>query len=32
MTKEELEKYPLTGGLFKIETDVKGSPAYSFGG
>ncbi|MCM3719005.1 SMP-30/gluconolactonase/LRE family protein [Fictibacillus phosphorivorans] len=32
MTEEEWGKYPLTGGLFKVETDVKGSPAYSFGG
>jgi sugar lactone lactonase YvrE len=27
-----LEKYPASGGLFRIQTDVKGVPMYPFGG
>ncbi|MFD0050947.1 SMP-30/gluconolactonase/LRE family protein [Actinomycetes bacterium NPDC127524] len=30
MNDEQLAKYPLSGGLFKVKTGVKGLPAYSF--
>lgn len=32
MTSEELEKYPLSGALFKCEMDIKGFPGNYFGG
>jgi sugar lactone lactonase YvrE len=31
MSAEQLEKYPLTGGVFKIETQTQGMPTYLFG-
>ena len=31
MSNEQLAKYPLTGGLFCLQTDVKGMPTYSYG-
>jgi len=27
-----LKKYPLTGGLFRLETDVEGMPTFEFTG
>lgn len=30
LSKEQLNKYPLSGGLFKMKTDVKGSRSYGF--
>jgi sugar lactone lactonase YvrE len=32
MSAADLEKYPLSGGLFKAITETEGMPAYSFGG
>jgi sugar lactone lactonase YvrE len=32
MTEEQLDRYPYSGGLFRIKTEVKGSPAYYFKG
>jgi sugar lactone lactonase YvrE len=32
MGEDELEKYPHSGGLFRIRTEVKGVPAYVFNG
>ncbi|MBD8071557.1 SMP-30/gluconolactonase/LRE family protein [Bacillus sp. PS06] len=32
MTEEQLTDYPLSGGLFKLKTNVKGSPSYTFRG
>ncbi|RWZ58097.1 SMP-30/gluconolactonase/LRE family protein [Halobacillus fulvus] len=32
MSEQDLEAYPLSGGLFKVRTDRKGSPTYSFSG
>lgn len=32
LEKEALEKYPLSGGLFKVSPGVKGVPAYFFKG
>ncbi len=31
MSEENLEKYPLSGGLFKVETKVTGMPTFEFG-
>lgn len=30
MTNEELKKYPHAGGIFRIQTNIKGCPTYSF--
>ncbi|MDT3498070.1 SMP-30/gluconolactonase/LRE family protein [Bacillus toyonensis] len=30
MTDEELKKYPHAGGIFRIQTNIKGCPTYSF--
>ncbi|MFJ8353738.1 SMP-30/gluconolactonase/LRE family protein [Bacillus paramycoides] len=30
MTDEELKQYPHAGGIFRIQTNVKGCPTYSF--
>ena len=32
MTQAELERYPLSGGLFRLETGVRGMPTFEFGG
>ncbi|WP_449536340.1 SMP-30/gluconolactonase/LRE family protein [Ferdinandcohnia sp. Marseille-Q9671] len=32
LSEEQLTKYPYSGGLFRIEMDIKGSPSYSFRG
>jgi sugar lactone lactonase YvrE len=32
MSPEELVKYPLSGGLFRIRTDIRGMPTFEFGG
>jgi sugar lactone lactonase YvrE len=32
MHAEQLAKYPLSGGLFRIRTDIEGLPTFSFGG
>jgi sugar lactone lactonase YvrE len=32
MSKEQLVQYPLTGGLFRFQTDVKGMPTFIFKG
>lgn len=32
MTEEQLREYPLTGGLFKVRTGIKGAVNYSFEG
>lgn len=32
MTEEQLNEYPLTGGLFKVRTGIKGAVNYSFEG
>jgi sugar lactone lactonase YvrE len=32
MTAEQLEKYPLTGGLFRLRTDIRGMPTFDFAG
>ena len=31
MSNEQLAKYPLTGSLFRLQTDFKGMPTYSYG-
>jgi sugar lactone lactonase YvrE len=31
MSNEQLAKYPLTGGLYCLQTDVKGMPTYFYG-
>jgi len=31
MSEENLKKYPLSGGLFKVETKVTGMPTFEFG-
>jgi sugar lactone lactonase YvrE len=31
MSEAELTKYPLSGGLFKVETKVTGMPTFKFG-
>jgi sugar lactone lactonase YvrE len=31
MTEEQLSKYPLTGGLFRLQTEVKGMPTFAYG-
>jgi len=31
MSAEQLEQYPLTGGVFKIETQTQGMPTFVFG-
>jgi sugar lactone lactonase YvrE len=30
MSEENLKKYPLSGGLFKVETKVTGMPTFEF--
>jgi sugar lactone lactonase YvrE len=32
MSPEQLEEYPLSGGLFRIRTDIRGMPTFEFGG
>jgi sugar lactone lactonase YvrE len=32
MSAQRLEKYPLSGGLFRIRTDIPGMPTFEFGG
>jgi sugar lactone lactonase YvrE len=32
MSAEQLAKYPHSGGLFRLRTDVRGMPTYEFGG
>jgi sugar lactone lactonase YvrE len=32
MSAEELEQYPLSGGLFRIKTNIQGMPTFTFGG
>jgi sugar lactone lactonase YvrE len=32
MNAEQLAKYPLSGGLFRIKTDIQGMPTFEFGG
>ncbi len=32
MDADQLKRLPLSGGLFRIETGVKGTPTFSFGG
>jgi sugar lactone lactonase YvrE len=31
MSAEQLVKYPLTGGLFRLQTDVEGMATFNFG-
>jgi hypothetical protein len=31
MNDEQLSRYPLTGGLFRLQTTVKGMLTFSFG-
>jgi sugar lactone lactonase YvrE len=31
MSEAELKKYPLSGGLFKVETKITGMPTFTFG-
>jgi len=31
MSEENLKKYPLSGGLFKVETNITGMPTFEFG-
>jgi sugar lactone lactonase YvrE len=31
LSEEQLAQYPLTGGLFRLRTDVRGMPTFSFG-
>jgi sugar lactone lactonase YvrE len=31
MDEADLKEYPLTGGLFKVETNVVGMPTFQFG-
>jgi sugar lactone lactonase YvrE len=32
MSAETLKQYPLSGGLFRIKTDIQGMPTFQFGG
>ncbi|MGB8214359.1 MAG: SMP-30/gluconolactonase/LRE family protein [Anaerolineales bacterium] len=32
MSTEELAKYPLSGGLFRLRTNIQGMPTFQFGG
>jgi len=32
MNENQLKQYPLTGGVFKLETDVEGMPTFEFAG
>ena len=32
MSAEQLAKYPLSGGLFRIHTNIQGMPTFEFGG
>ena len=32
MDPEQLAKYPLTGGLFRVRTNIQGLPTFEFGG
>ncbi|MFC4323066.1 SMP-30/gluconolactonase/LRE family protein [Litchfieldia salsa] len=32
LDEEQLENYPFSGGLFRIKTDVKGTPSHTFKG
>jgi sugar lactone lactonase YvrE len=32
MNAEQLTKYPLSGGLFRIKTNIQGMPTFAFGG
>jgi sugar lactone lactonase YvrE len=32
MNAEQLAKYPLSGGLFRIRTNIRGMPTFEFGG
>jgi len=32
MSQEQLAKYPLSGGLFRIRTNIQGTPTFTFGG
>lgn len=32
LTPEQLEAFPLSGHLFRVETDIVGAPTYSYGG
>ncbi|NHM33896.1 SMP-30/gluconolactonase/LRE family protein [Neobacillus terrae] len=32
MTEEELEKFPLSGGVFRVKTEIQGAPTYTFKG
>jgi sugar lactone lactonase YvrE len=32
MSPEQLAKYPLSGGLFRIRTNIRGMPTFEFGG
>jgi len=32
LSSEQLADYPLSGGLFKLKTTIRGSPSYSFKG
>jgi sugar lactone lactonase YvrE len=32
MSAEQLTKYPFSGGLFRIRTDIQGMPTFAFGG
>lgn len=31
MSEADLQKYPLSGGLFRVETEVEGMPTFEFG-
>ena len=32
MTEDQLAKYPLSGGLFRIRTDIRGMPTFEYAG
>jgi sugar lactone lactonase YvrE len=32
MNAQQLAKYPLSGGLFRIHTNIQGLPTFAFGG
>jgi sugar lactone lactonase YvrE len=32
MSAEQLAQYPLSGGLFRLRTDIQGTPTFEFGG
>ncbi|MCS6993495.1 MAG: SMP-30/gluconolactonase/LRE family protein [Anaerolineales bacterium] len=32
LTRADLSEYPLSGGLFRVQTNVEGMPTFSFGG